>query len=189
MTENFFDHDRLDVYRLSIEYVADAFDISRSLEGLHRHARDQWLRAAQSIPLNIAEGNGKRSLKDRARFLDIARGSALECAAIDDILLSFQAIDSEPNRSRRKLSSTSTRRKRTRKNIGPNVLLATSIFSLDPWNPFLASLEIREWKETPSHARASFLGGIGFIGPNAPFARDDGQARANGACEPKDFQR
>ncbi|RLS71230.1 MAG: hypothetical protein DWH99_08830 [Planctomycetota bacterium] len=43
MTENFFDHDRLDVYRLSIEYVADAFDISRSLEGLHRHARDQWI--------------------------------------------------------------------------------------------------------------------------------------------------
>ena len=87
MTENFFDHDRLDVYRLSIEYVADAFDISRSLEGLYRHAQDQWLRAAQSIPLNIAEGNGKRSLKDRARFLDIARGSALECAAIQDVLV------------------------------------------------------------------------------------------------------
>lgn len=87
MTDYLFDHDRLDVYRLSIEYVANAFDSSRSLEGLHRHARDQWLRAAQSIPLNIAEGNGKRSLKDRARFLDIARGSALECAAIQDVLV------------------------------------------------------------------------------------------------------
>ena len=85
MTEHFFDHNRLDVYRLSIEYVAAAFASSRSLEGLHRHARDQWLRAAQSIPLNIAEGNGKRSLKDRARFLDIARGSALECASIQDV--------------------------------------------------------------------------------------------------------
>lgn len=82
MAEYFFDHDRLDVYCLSIEYVANAFDSSRSLEGLHPHARDQWLRAAQSIPFNIAEGNGKRSLKDRARYLDIARGSALECAAI-----------------------------------------------------------------------------------------------------------
>ena len=95
MTENFFDHDRLDVYRLSIEYVADAFDISRSLEGLHRHARDQWLRAAQSIPLNIAEGNGKRSLKDRARFLDIARGSALECAAIQDVLVVSGGLSGE----------------------------------------------------------------------------------------------
>ena len=86
MTDPIFDHDRLDVYRLSIEYVASSFSIASELKGSHRHARDQWLRAAQSIPLNIAEGNGKRSLKDRSRFLDIARGSTLECAAVQDVL-------------------------------------------------------------------------------------------------------
>ena len=95
MTKHQFDHDRLDVYQLSIEYVANAFELSRSLEGIHRHARDQWLRAAQSIPLNIAEGNGKRSLKDRARFLDIARGSALECAAIQDVLVVSGGLNPE----------------------------------------------------------------------------------------------
>ena len=95
MTEYFFDHDRLDVYRLSIEYVAASFASSRSLEGLHRHARDQWLRAAQAIPLNIAEVNGKRSLKDRARFLDIARGSAIECPAIQDVLVVSGAMSRE----------------------------------------------------------------------------------------------
>ncbi len=95
MTEPIFDHDRLDVYRLSIEYVASSFAIAKDLNGLHRHARDQWLRAAQSIPVNIAEGNGKRSLKDRGRFLDIARGSALECASIQDVLAVTSGIENE----------------------------------------------------------------------------------------------
>ncbi|MEL6899297.1 MAG: four helix bundle protein [Planctomycetota bacterium] len=93
MTEPVFDHDRLNVYRLSIEYVASSFDIAKELNGCHRHARDQWLRATQSIPLNIAEGNGKRSLKDRSRFLDIARGSALECVAIQDILAAIDGLN------------------------------------------------------------------------------------------------
>lgn len=97
MNEPFFDHERLDVYRLAIEYVASSYRIAESLNGAERHARDQWLRAAQSIPLNIAEGNGKQSLKDKNRFFEIARGSALECAAIHDILVSFEAIDRELN--------------------------------------------------------------------------------------------
>ena len=95
MTALIFDHDRLDVYRLAIEYTADSFGVAKTLSGLHRHARDQWLRAAQSIPLNIAEGNGKRSPKDRARFCDLARGSAFECAAIQDVLAASGALAAE----------------------------------------------------------------------------------------------
>ncbi len=94
-----FDHERLDVYRLSIEYVAFSFRIAKTLGGVNRHARDQWLRAAQSIPLNIAEGNGKQSLKDKNRFFEISRGSALECAAIHDVLRVCDAIDDESTSS------------------------------------------------------------------------------------------
>ena len=97
MAEPTFDHERLDVYRLSIEYVAFSYKIAKSLGGTNRQARDQWLRAAQSIPLNIAEGNGKQSLKDKNRFFEIARGSALECAAIHDVLRVCDAIDDDSN--------------------------------------------------------------------------------------------
>ena len=48
--------------------------------------------------MNIAEGNGKQSLKDKNRFFGIARGSALECAAVHDMLLAFAAVDEEWNR-------------------------------------------------------------------------------------------
>lgn len=95
MAEQVFDHERLDVYRLAIEYVAESYRSALLLSGTQRHIRDQWLRAAQSIALNIAEGNGKRSPKDKGRYFEIARGSAMECAAIHDILMAIVAIESD----------------------------------------------------------------------------------------------
>lgn len=87
-----FGHEKLDVYRLAIDYVSWVYLISGKLTGVHRHARDQWLRASQSIPLNIAEGNGKSTEADRRRFFEIAKGSAYECAAIQDILVVGDAL-------------------------------------------------------------------------------------------------
>ena len=81
-----FGHEKLDVYRLSIDYVAWAYGVAKDLSGIDRYARDQLLRASQSIPLNIAEGSGKGTGADQRRFYEIARGSALECAAIQDCL-------------------------------------------------------------------------------------------------------
>ncbi|MGE3308652.1 MAG: four helix bundle protein [Limisphaerales bacterium] len=86
MANNMFDHERLDVYRVSLEFVSWAYTQAQSLKGPDRHARDQLLRASQSIPLNIAEGNGKLPSPDRLKSLRIALGSALECAAVLDVL-------------------------------------------------------------------------------------------------------
>ena len=94
-------HEKLDVYRLAISYVAWVFEQSEQLNGVHRHARDQWLRASQSIPLNIAEGNGKPAEADRRRFFEIARGSVLECAAIQDVLVVGEALDESKSRERK----------------------------------------------------------------------------------------
>jgi len=63
-----FSHEKLDVYKTAIEYTRWAILISKRASGMHRHSRDQLLRASQSIPLNIAEGNGKVTEKDRRHF-------------------------------------------------------------------------------------------------------------------------
>jgi four helix bundle protein len=80
-----FGHEKLDVYRAAIEYVSWAYRYCENVKG-HRNAKDQLLRASQAIALNIAEGNGKATSGDRRRYFEIARGSALECAAIQDVL-------------------------------------------------------------------------------------------------------
>jgi len=90
-----FDHERLHVYQASLQFVAWVFERVDRLKGHFRHARDELLRASQSVPRNIAEGNGKRSPADRSRFFEIARGSALECAAVVDELHLLGALDEE----------------------------------------------------------------------------------------------
>lgn len=94
-------HEKLDVYRLSIGYVAWVYEKAADLKGVHRSARDQWLRASQSIPLNIAEGNGKTAEADRRRYFEIARGSALECAAIQDVLVIGKALTENESQERK----------------------------------------------------------------------------------------
>jgi four helix bundle protein len=80
-----FDHEKLNVYQRSLDFVEFAETLLSDLaKGLAAH--DQIDRASTSMPLNLAEGNGNFAAKDRCRFFDIARGSALECAAALDVL-------------------------------------------------------------------------------------------------------
>lgn len=89
-----FDHEKLNVYQQSIDFVAWASDLlERIPKSIAVH--DQLDRASTSVPLNIAEGNGKSTPKDRCKFFDTARGSALECAATLDVLVAKRKIDSE----------------------------------------------------------------------------------------------
>src|SRR6266699_2181271 len=84
--KTYFDHEKLDVYGESIDFCRWVGDFQAAIFK-KAAAKDQLDRASTSIPLNIAEGNGKFSAKDRARFLEMARGSALEFAACLDVLL------------------------------------------------------------------------------------------------------
>jgi len=80
------DAEKLDCYRLAVDFQALAASLLPKRGGL-ASLRDQLDRASVSIALNIAEGAGRFSPPDKARFYSIARGSATECAAIVDLVL------------------------------------------------------------------------------------------------------
>ena len=76
-----FGFQRLDAYRASTELLGLTSKLVSRIPKGHADLVDQLRRAALSVPLNIAEGSGKFG-RDAVRFYAIARGSALECAAI-----------------------------------------------------------------------------------------------------------
>jgi len=92
--KTYFDHERLDVYQEVIAFCGWVGDLLSEVS-VKAAAKDQLDRASTSIPLNIAEGNGKFSYADRARFLEIARGSGLECAACIDVLAVRKLVATE----------------------------------------------------------------------------------------------
>ena len=88
----YFDHEKLTVYQERIEFVVFVAALLPRLQSPFSSIRDQLLRSSQSIVLNIAEGNGKRSSADRRRFFEINRGSAMESAAALDVLVAVGAF-------------------------------------------------------------------------------------------------
>jgi len=91
--------DRLDVYRVALEFLALASRTRPRSPAL----RDQLGRAAPSIVLNLAEGVGRSTAADQARCFAIARGSALECVAIWDILCAQGVLPGDAHSEGRRL--------------------------------------------------------------------------------------
>jgi four helix bundle protein len=91
MKKGRFDHEKLDVYKLELEFVAWVTtlieEVKASAGSKVREVCNHLDRASLSSLFNTAEGNGKRQSKLRGRFFDDARGSAAECAACLDALV------------------------------------------------------------------------------------------------------
>ena len=81
-----FAFDRLDAYRVSVEFCVLADGLCRRLPRTKGQLGDQLSRASEGIVLRIAEGAGAawRSAEQK-RFFRSARASAMECAAVLDI--------------------------------------------------------------------------------------------------------
>src|SRR5262245_7260526 len=90
---NAFDHEKLDVYQISIKFVALVGEVwERFPPGRHSLA-DQLGRASTSIVLNIAEGAGEFSRAEKARFYRMAKRSATECAAALDVCRVWKVVE------------------------------------------------------------------------------------------------
>jgi four helix bundle protein len=91
-----FEYQRFDCYRVALEFQALVPRLfpRRGYSAL----RDQLDRASASILLNIAEGFGRFSRADKAQFYLIARGSAMESAAVLDVLLARGVIEAALHR-------------------------------------------------------------------------------------------
>lgn len=86
-----FDHEKLDVYQLELQFIAWVTplieEVKASAGSKVREVCNHLDRASLSALFNTAEGNGKRRSKLRGRFFDDARGSAAECASCLDALV------------------------------------------------------------------------------------------------------
>ena len=96
-------YEKLDVYQCAIKLLSIAINITNDMPRGQAGLVDQIKRAAMSIPLNIGEGAGKRTKADCGKYFDIARGSALECAAAIDVCKVLELISSEKQKSAKEL--------------------------------------------------------------------------------------
>jgi four helix bundle protein len=85
-SDELFAYERLDAYRVAMEFLDIAEVLAKRLPRTKGQLGDQLTRASEAIGLRIAEGVGAEFRSaDQKRYFRSARGSALECAAVLDI--------------------------------------------------------------------------------------------------------
>ncbi|MBI5699002.1 four helix bundle protein [Candidatus Saganbacteria bacterium] len=83
----------LEVYKKAMAFVVEVYALNGSLKD--RTIKDQLRRASMSIPLNIAEGQGRMHGKEKRQFYNTARGSLLECVPLIQMCQKLGYIEAE----------------------------------------------------------------------------------------------
>lgn len=93
-------HKQLDIYQASKSLVLACYQLTKSLPSDERFNMIQQIRrAALSVQLNIAEGASRKSLTERIRFFEIARGSLIEIDAALDVAAELNYLKKEEHES------------------------------------------------------------------------------------------
>ena len=89
--ENMYEYnfEKLEVWKFSIQLAKKIYEITKTYPDIEKFGLvSQIRRAVVSISSNVAEGSAKQSLKDQARFTEMAFGSLMEI--LNQIILSFK---------------------------------------------------------------------------------------------------
>lgn len=96
MEEFKFDFENLKVYQNSLDFIDEIFVIYKKLSVEYKHSiGNNLVRAGLSVANNIAEGNGKKSTKEKKRYFDTSSDSARECVSVFNVLKRQKLIDGE----------------------------------------------------------------------------------------------
>ena len=89
-------HTKLDVFKVAREFVLSCYKETKNFPSEEKFGLiSQIRRAALSVHLNIAEGCSRKSVAERKRFYEIARGSLIEVDAALDIAVHLNYITKE----------------------------------------------------------------------------------------------
>ena len=82
-----FDFEKLKVYQKSLDFIDRVFEIYKGLDREYKYSvGNNLVRAGLSIANNLAEGNDKKSKKEKKRYLETSSDSARECVSIFNVL-------------------------------------------------------------------------------------------------------
>ena len=88
------DFRELKVWQKAMELTVEIYSIVKLLPREENYAlSDQMRRAVVSIPSNIAEGQGRDTMKEFNRFLSVARGSLRELSTQLEICVRVNYLD------------------------------------------------------------------------------------------------
>jgi four helix bundle protein len=89
-------HTRLDIYKISKQFVLLCYRETAEFPAHEKFGLTQQIRrAALSVHLNLSEGSSRKSLQERKRFYEIARGSLIEVDTGLDIAANLQYTNAE----------------------------------------------------------------------------------------------
>ena len=94
MSNEFF-FEKLDVYQRSLKFSITICKIASNFPFKFARVRDQLIGATISVPLNIAEGSGRKSNKEKINFYKIARSSLFEIKPLIEICRELKLISDE----------------------------------------------------------------------------------------------